>query len=183
IKEKCREENKQIDNEAISLLIENTGRELSVTSQELGKLIIYVGENQQIEARDVEKVGIHTRSYTVFQLVDMISQKRTKNSINILRQLLTSGVTPQQIIGLLSWQFARLWKVKSLVSRGMAPYRALREVNIPSFSAKNFLLQVKNFSWEDLTKCFNLLLEADIQIKTGAEPNLTLELLILSFFK
>ena len=178
INKRLKEDNKYIDAEAVFLLLENTGGNFSLIAKELDKLISYTGERKKIELKDVETIGIDTKTYTVFELVDKISEKNTGDSLNILQRLLISEVSPQQIIGLLRWQFTKLWEVKALISTGISSYKALEKANIPSFKSKDFLNRIKNFSWEELRKCFNLLLDTDIQIKRGAQPALSLELLL-----
>ncbi len=158
--------------------MENTGGNFSLIARELDKLVSYTGEREKIELKDVETIGIDTKTYTVFELIDKISEKNTGDSLNILRRLLISEVSPQQIIGLLRWQFTKLWEVKALIFTGISSYKALEKANIPSFKRKDFLNRIKNFSWEELRKCFNLLLDTDIQIKRGAQPALSLELLL-----
>ncbi len=183
INKRLREDNKCIDFGAISLLLENTGGNFSLIARELDKLISYTGERENIGLKDVESIGIDTKTYTVFELVDKISEKNTGDSLNILRRLLVSEISPQQIIGLLRWQFTKLWEVKALISNGISSYKALEKANIPSFKRKVFLTQIKNFSWEELRKYFNLLLDTDVQIKRGAQPTLSLELLLFRITK
>jgi DNA polymerase-3 subunit delta len=178
ISKRLKENSKRIDSEAVSLLLENTNGNISLIARELDKLISYIGKRTNIGLEDVEKIGIDTKTYTVFELIDKISEKNTGDSLNILQRLLVSEVTPQQIIGLLRWQFTKLWKVKALISNGLSSYKASVIAKIPSFKRKDFLKQIRNFSWEELRKCFNLLLDTDVQIKRGAQADLSLELLL-----
>lgn len=175
---RLKEDNKKIDSDAIVLLIENTNGSLAVIAQELDKLTSYIGEKNNIEIEDIKRVGIDTKTYTIYQLVDKISEKKMGDSLNILRNLLISEMSPQQIIGMMRVQFSRLWEVKALISNGLSSYQALGKTNIPFFKRNFFLTQIKNFTYEGLKECFNLLLDADIQIKRGAQANLCLELLL-----
>ena len=178
-----KENNKHIDTEAFALLSENTSKNLSLIAREMEKLVSYVGEKKNIELKDVERIGTDTKTYTIYELVDKISEKNTIDSLNILRRLLVSGMSPQQIIGMLRWQFSKLWEVKALISSGISSYKALGENNIPFFKRKYFLTQLNNFNWEKLRECFNLLLNTDIQIKRGAQADLNLELLLFRLTK
>lgn len=178
IVKRLKEDNKNIDAEAIALLIENTNGNLSIIARELDKLVSYIGEKENIKLKDVEMTGIDTRAYTIYQLVDKISEKNTHKSLNILHNLLISKISPQQIIGMLRWQFSKLWETKALISKGTSSYKALQQTNIPFFKRKFFLAQINNFTWEELRRCFNLLLDADIQMKRGAQADLSLELLL-----
>ncbi len=175
---RLKEDNKIMDSEAIAILLENTNGNLSIIARELDKLVLYTGENKNIGLKDIEKAGINTKTYTVYELVDKISEKNTKDSLNILRNLLMSEISPQQIIGMLRWQFSKLWEVKAFISNGISSYTALGKANIPFFKRKYFITQINNFSWEELKECFNLLLDTDIQIKRGAQTTLSLELLL-----
>ena len=178
INKRLKEDNKHINSEAISLVLENTKGNFSLVAMELDKLISYTGERENIELKDVENIGIDTKTYTIFELVDKISEKNIGDSLVILQRLVVSETSPQQIIGMLRWQFTKLWKVKALISNGISSYKALEKAGVPLFKRKDFLAQIKNFSWEALRNCFNLLLDTDVQIKRGAQANLSLELLL-----
>lgn len=177
IKEKLKKENKNIIQEAISLLLENTSGNLSLIAREIEKLTAYTGEKREIGLQDIENIGIDTKTYNIFELIDRISEKNTGKALKTLQYLLISGTSPQQIIGMLRWQFTKLWRVKALISSGISPYKATETVKVPFFKKRDFITQAKNFSWEYLKNCFNLFLETDIQIKRGAQPDLSLELL------
>lgn len=175
---RLKEDNKNIDSEAIALLLENTNGNLSVIARELDKLISYTDKREKIGLKDVEKISIDTKTYTIYQLIDKISEKNTEDSLRILHNLLMSEISPQQIIGMLRWQLAKIWQAKALVSNGLSSYKALEQVKIPFFKRKFFTNHMNNFTWESLRQCFNLLLETDTQIKRGAQPDLSLELLL-----
>lgn len=178
IVKRAQEDNKKINPEAVALLLENTNGNLSIISRELDKLISYTGEKKEIGLEDVESIGIDTKTYTIYQLVDKISEKKTTESLNILRNLLMSEISPQQIIGMLRWQFSKLWQTKALISNGTPSYKALEQAKVPFFKRNSFTAQMNNFKWEELKKCFNLILDTDIRIKRGAQADLSLELLL-----
>ncbi len=180
---KLKEEGKFIDADAFSLLLENSGANFSLFARELDKLIVYLNNKKTIEIEDIKKVGTNVKTHDIFELIDNISKKNARCSLGIFRELLFAGTSAQQIIGMLRWQFTKLWEVKSMISKGSNNYKALEQAKIPYFKRNEFLKHTKTFSWKDLQADFNLLLDADTQIKRGAEPSLTMELLLLKIIK
>ncbi len=178
-----KENNKTIDSDALSLLLENTGLNLSLLARELDKLILYAENKKTIEIKDIKKIGIEAKTYDIFALIDNMSKKNTQRSLDALRGLLLDGTSPQQIIGMLRWQFTKLWEVKALTSKGINSYNALEQAKIPYFKRNEFLSHTKKFAWEDLKSYFNLLLDTDMRIKRGGEPILTMELLLVKITK
>lgn len=180
---RLKEDNKRIDSDAFSLLLENTGANFSLLARELDKLIAYAKDKEIIGLKDIKEVGIDIKTYDIFALIDNISKKNTHRSLNILRMLLSGQTSPQQIIGMLRWQFAKLWETKALILKGVNNYKALEQAKIPYFKRNEFLAHTKAFSWEDLKAYFNLLLDTDIRIKRGGEPELSMELLLFRITK
>lgn len=180
---RMKEENKRINSDALSLLLENTGANFSLITRELDKLIAYTGNKQIIETKDIKDIGIDAETYNIFELIDNISKKNTYRSLNILRGLLFSKTSPQQIIGMLRTQFTRLWEAKALIAKGVSGYKAMEKVKVPYFKRNEFASHMKTFKWEQIRKTLNLLLDTDIRIKTGGEPNLSMELLVIKITK
>jgi len=178
-----KEHNKTIDFDALSLLLENAGLNFSFLARELDKLILYVQNKNRIVIEDAKKIGTEAKTYDIFELIDDISKKNTQCSLNALRGLLLDGISPQQIIGMLRWQFSNLWKVKALISKGINNYNALEQAKVPYFKRNEFLAHIKKFTWDDLRSYFNLLLDTDMRIKRGGEPILTMELLLIKITK
>jgi len=174
---------KTIDSDALSLLLGNAGLNFSFLARELDKLILYVQNKNRIVIEDAKKIGTEAKTYDIFELIDNISKKNTQCSLNALRGLLLDGISPQQIIGMLRWQFSNLWKVKSLISKGINSYNALEQAKVPYFKRNEFLAHIKKFTWDDLRSYFNLLLDTDMRIKRGGEPILTMELLLIKITK
>lgn len=180
---RLKEDNKLIDSDALALFLENAGLNFSLLARELDKLIIYTKDKKTIELKDIREVGIEMTTYDIFALIDNMSKKNTHRSLNVLRELLLDGTSPQQIIGMLRWQFAKLWEVKALILKGVNNYKALEQAKIPYFKRNEFIAHTKTFSWEDLKTCFNLLIDTDMRIKRGGEPNLSMELLLFKITK
>jgi len=178
IREKFAQADKTIEKEAISLLAENTNASTSLLEQEIEKLINYVGERKNINSEDIKRVGVISKTYNIWQLGDEIAHKNIGKSMAIIHNLLYQGVSPFLIIAILSGQWKKLWRAKAKVEQGLSSYQAANEVGIPSFKLKSFTYQLRKWNWRQLQRGFNLLLDADVKMKTGADPQLTLELLL-----
>ncbi|MDD5454670.1 MAG: DNA polymerase III subunit delta [Candidatus Ratteibacteria bacterium] len=175
--------NKTMDPEALSLLLENTDLNFSLLARELDKLMLYVENKKNIEITDIKEIGMEIKTYDIFALIDNMSKKNTSYCLDALRGLLLDGTSPQQIIAMLRWQLSNIWQVKALISKGINNYKALEQAKIPYFKRSEFLMLTKKFKWEDLRLYLNLLLNADMQIKRGGDPTLTMELLLVKITK
>ena len=178
IRDKFAQANKKIEKEAISLLVENSVANLSLLAQEIEKLICYVGERENITSEEVQKVGVVSKTYNIWQLSDEIAHKNIGKSMEIIHNLLYQNVPPPLIIAILSGQWKKLWRAKAKVDKGLSPYKAASEAGVPNFKLKSFTYQLRKWNWQQLRRGFNLLLDADVKIKSGANPQLTLELLL-----
>jgi len=167
IKNEFSKSNKSIKPDAARLLKENAGNDLAVLSNEIEKLVIYTGQRNTIEKQDVEELVGRSNIQTGFELVNAISGKSPDKALVILRGLFKSDRRGPEIIGMLAWYLRRLQKGKELMNQN-APQSAISEkLKVPHWILDDFIRQVKSLSEKDINKSLSLLLECDLNIKTG----------------
>ena len=97
--ELCRDEhNKQLGRDAASLMVELAGSELGLLSQEVEKLVAYVGDRTKIEIDDVESL-VEVLAETTWVLVNAVRDGDLPNALVNLDKLLNSGEMPERILG------------------------------------------------------------------------------------
>ncbi len=170
--------NKKISKDAAGLLVELKGNNLRTLAMELDKLITYLDSRQDIAKRDVENLveGDVTRS--VFDLVDAVSSRDFERSLNLIQALSQTRRSQTEIIGLLGWQFKRLWKAKKLEIQKTSKLNIAKTIRVPARFSERFFNQLNHFEIDTIKRNIRLLVQADRDLKTGrGDKELILELL------
>ena len=205
VSQRVREEGKQIEPDAVNLLLDSAGHELLTLEQEILKLVCWVGEHPTITAKDVGTVTASSPEDVVFKLIDSITRKETDNALQLLAEVHRYDPKPQAVAGkllaLLSRQYRMLWQAKFLDSKRIAP-RDVRSLppdiasELPSegniaqiaFRAGDLFQLARSYSWDDLTQVMEWLLLCDLANKGnvleavgvfGTDPLGNLQLLVL----
>lgn len=103
---------KTIDNQAMHALVDLTGFNLDLFSQNIGKLIAYCGKREIISIADVKSVIIRDKKDPIFSLTNAFMAKDVKNTLFYLNSLLNEGFHPLQILKSFENQVRKLILVK-----------------------------------------------------------------------
>lgn len=106
---------KQMDARAFAALYEMTGFDLRTFSNNLEKLVNYVGDKKRIQAEDVSAVLKRTKQDPVFALSNAVADRNLSHGLFYLNSLLAGGTYPLQVLGLLVNQIRRLLVAKDFV--------------------------------------------------------------------
>jgi hypothetical protein len=103
----------------------------------------------------------------VFPFLDALTAKGREDAFVQLHRLVREGMDTHFILAMMVWQMRNLARVRGGSVKGMHPYvlGKLRKL-------------AKNFSQEDLSRVFSLLLEEDLAVKKGRADATTLDFLI-----
>jgi DNA polymerase-3 subunit delta len=177
VEARVRECGKKIEREAVQILHNYVGNNLSDLALEIEKLIMYVGERGSINSLDAQSVVGLSRTYNIFQLNDSIGERDCKRALEILRNLFLIGEKPGTMIYRLTEHLERLIKVKSSIQKKGESLAAVLKVK-PYFVPK-YRSQAENFSQEGLEKGLVLLYQTDVDLKSNRMPDkIVMELLV-----
>ncbi len=180
IKESFASKKKKVDADAVSVLKEMHGQNLSLLAQEIEKLIAFTGDKAEVGLSDVEELVGKSVVASTFDLADALGAKRAQEALRICHELVASGKKEYEIIGLLCWHFKRILKAKTLQSRGESEYRIASAVKISQKYCSDFFAQVAGFDMASIRSRIQMLLEADLDIKrTRFNQTLVLEVAII----
>lgn len=104
---------KQIDPRAFHALIDRTGFNLDLLSQNLEKLAAYTGNKNRICVTDVMTIVKRDRKDPIFNLTNAVLDKHVKHALVYLNSLLTAGYHPLQILKSFENQFRKMILVKA----------------------------------------------------------------------
>ncbi len=172
----------KIEGQACTYLQQIVGNSLRDLYAELVKLQIRNGE-MPVSMDHVKELAIHSRIYSIFELMDTISCKNLAGSLSVLNRFLEEEDkvnAPLRIIGMLNRQIRLLWRVKSIIDKGGKAKEVAGKLNMSSFLAGNLVKQARHWSIEELEHGLSLLYEVDGLLKSGSRSKPVLEKLILA---
>ncbi len=167
--------------EACACLHEIVGNQLMDLFSELEKLYVRFGKTP-VGLEEVKALAVHSRNYTIFELIDQLSFKRCAQSISVLQRFLEMG-DPQSslgLVGMLVRQMRILWHAKTVMKQGGNTSQIAGKAGVPVYLVDKIVRQTRNWSQNDLEQAFDILYHADGLMKSGSQPNLVLENVVIS---
>ena len=168
VAEKFREENKKADPEVLDTIIEFLGDDFSAAEAVVEKLLIYLGDEQQLTFEDVENMIPNIKVNSVFEMSDALSVGDAGGAIKMINKMLVSGVSAFELLGIIRWHFVRLWGVKLVVDRGGDVQSEAKKLKIPSFALGKYTNQTKRISHESFREILKKLSELDTLLKSSS---------------
>jgi DNA polymerase-3 subunit delta len=166
---------KQLASAAARMLVDLVGDEMGLLDQELGKLAVYVGEANRVEAADVDRLVGNSRAEQTWNIFDLIGTGQTGAAVVLLDRLLDQGEDPMRLLGAFSWQLRNLVKAGRLQEQ-MSLSDALEQVPIPPYRRRAAEQQLRHFG-RRIDRLYDWLLQTDQGLKGGSQlpPRMVLE--------
>jgi len=177
IQETVRERGKRIESDAVQLLVDLAGDETLGLEQELSKVMIFVGERNQITREDVLEAVADIKEANVFEFTDAIGTRDVESGLRALRRMREQGQEPLMILGMLLRHFRLIWKIQEYMESGQTPGKISKLVGVNEWILKkSYLPQIKKFSESDTGMITRSLADLDIKIKsTRADKDVLFE--------
>lgn len=188
IKKEAAEQGKKLTSGALERLVEMTGSSLSRALEEMEKLVLYVGNEQQIGEADVRAAVVPSREWYVFKLVQALVEGNVAEALRQLRSLVGSNTKAEEaayrnIFPVLSKQLRLLWQARLCIDAKTVPKQAPDDVAAafperPNIRREADWLQARamtaarTLSLDQIARCFQLLCDADGRLK-GQLPSFT----------
>jgi DNA polymerase-3 subunit delta len=177
----------RIEPEASRELVDSLGGDMMMISNELEKLLLYVGEKRRITLGDVETMVLAAKQRTLYELTDAISSHNRTRALEILDAMLSTGDGDEAAIGHL-YMLARTFRqMLVILERNVRDTRALYQVlwqgfRIPPFAAEDVIRQSRRYkSRRELSRALRLIARADAALRSNPpSKRLILENLILA---
>jgi len=176
----------KIEPDAARELVDSLGGDMMMISNELEKLLLYVGEKKRITLGDVETMVLAAKQRTLYELTDALSSHNRPRSLEILDAMLSTGDGDEAAIGHL-YMLARTFRqMLVILERNVRDTRALYQVlwqgfRIPPFAAEDVIRQARRYKLRrELTRAIRLIARADAALRSNPpSKRLILENLIL----
>jgi DNA polymerase-3 subunit delta len=181
VQNRAGQQGRQVTPKAAAFLTEWVGLDEQALSQELEKLILYVGEARSIDVEDVRQVVSCQRTFSSFEMMRHVGQKETSKALTALRNLMLAGEAPLAVLGLLARQVRLIWQVKDGMARGISSSELGRSLHLYPKLLKQYAEQAADFSSTMLQSFHESIRNGDVAMKSsGGSPEVILESLIIS---
>lgn len=171
-----------VDENTLQYLIESCGTNMQDLINEIRKLIEYAGENGTIKKQDIDKLCIKKIESIIFDLTDNLGQKKIKEAMEVLYNLIASKEPIQKILITLYNHFKKLYFVKlaTYYNKDIAQSLQLKPNQI--FLVNKYKIQAKGFKTSELRKIIQELEDLDYKYKIGLiDLNIGLEAILCAY--
>lgn len=175
-----KENNKSINKIELRYLCEKLPMNLDIAKKEVSKIVDYVGD-RDINKKDIDLLIPNKSEDDVFDLVDLISQRKIERALDILNELLFKADQHMLIITTIENQFKRLYDIKIGLLKGKNVQDFIGEFRIPQFVVEKLILQSKKFSRGQLEKILTFCINTEKNLKSSSgDKKAELELFLLN---
>ncbi|MGD3154815.1 DNA polymerase III subunit delta [Staphylococcus warneri] len=181
IQSKLNENFKDIKQDALNMFIELTGVNFNIVSQELDKLMLFLGDRPTINKDDVNQIINRSLEQNVFLLTEYIQKRQKNKAIQLVKDLINMKEEPIKLLALITSNYRLYYQCKILSQKGYSGQQIAKTVNVHPYRVKLALGQIRHYQLEDLLNIIDSCAETDYKLKSSyMDKQLILELFILS---
>jgi DNA polymerase-3 subunit delta len=160
----------KLDDEAIRVLHELVGGNLSDLNAELLKLSQYLGDAKTVSADDVKNVVSRVRIDSVFDLTDAIASQDRSRALSNLANLLEHGQSEVGVLALVTRHVRILQLVNTGLKDGLSGQRLSQHAGVSPFFLKRYVDQSRYWNNPKIEATYRSLLETDRMLKSSPVP-------------
>src|ERR1700726_187589 len=182
----CASRSVKIDPDGARELVDSLGGDMMMISNELEKLILYVGEKKRLALGDVETMVLAAKQRSLYELTDAIPSKDRVRALEVLDAILTSGDGEEAAIGHIYMLAKTFRQMLVILERNVRDQRMLwaalwQGFRVPPFAADDIIKQAHRYkSRRDLTRAIRMVAKTDLALRSNPPTKrLVLEKLIL----
>jgi len=181
-----RSEPVKIDPDGARELVDALGADMMTISNELEKLMLYVGARNRITLGDVETMVLAAKQRSLYELTDAISSKDRVHALEVLDAMLSSGDGEEAAIGHIYMLAKTFRQMLVILERNVRDQRMLwaalwQGFRVPPFAADDIIKQARRYkSRRELTRAIRLVAKADLALRSNpVSKRMVLERLIM----
>jgi DNA polymerase III subunit delta len=176
----------RIEANAARELVDSLGGDLMMISNELEKLMLYVGDKKRITLGEVETMVLAAKQRSLYELTDAISSRDRGRALEVLDAIVSAGDGDEAAIGHL-YMLARTFRqMLVILERNVRDQRMLwaalwQGFRVPPFAADDVIRQARRYkSKRDLSRALRLVAKADLALRSNPpSKRLVLEKLVI----
>ena len=182
LKNICNSYKVHVEENTLQYLIECCGTNMQDLINEIRKLIEYAGENGTIQKIDIDQLCIKKIESIIFDLTDNIGQKKIKEAIEVLYNLMASKEPIQKILITLYNHLKKLYFVKLAMNYNKDIAQTLNLKPNQMFLINKYKMQAKSFKTSELRTILQQLQDLDYKYKIGLiDLNIGLETILCAY--
>jgi DNA polymerase-3 subunit delta len=186
ISEYCAGRGVKIEADGARELVDALGGDMMMISNELEKLILYVGEKKRVTLGDVETMVLAAKQRSLYELTDAISAKERVRALEILDAILLSGEGEEAAIGHIYMLAKTFRQMLVILERNVRDQRMLwaalwQGFRVPPFAADDIIKQARRYkNRRELTRAIRLVAKADLALRSNpVSKRMVLERLVM----
>jgi DNA polymerase-3 subunit delta len=173
-----------LGDEALEILKEWVGPNLTEINNEMAKLTQYLGERKEVTVEDIRQSVSHNRVETVFELVNSMGRRDAAASFMHLAHLLDNGQNEIGVLALTIRHFRILLLCQEALKEGLSQSQIASRVGVHGFFIKEYIEQAKLQDSKQLVQIYDVLLDTDRALKSNPlSSHLWLENLVMRAVK
>ncbi|MGA3349494.1 MAG: DNA polymerase III subunit delta, partial [Candidatus Sulfotelmatobacter sp.] len=176
----------KIDADGARELVDALGGDMMMISNELEKLMLYVGARNRITLGDVETMVLAAKQRSLYELTDAISAKERVRALEVLDAILSSGEGEEASIGHIYMLAKTFRQMLVILERNVRDQRMLwaalwQGFRVPPFAADDIIKQARRYkSRRDLTRAIRFVAKADLALRSNpVSKRMVLERLVI----
>jgi len=182
----CTSRGVKMESDGARELVDALGGDMMMISNELEKLILYVGEKKRITLGDVETMVLAAKQRSLYELTDAISSRDRVRALEILDAILSSGEGEEAAIGHIYMLAKTFRQMLVILERNVRDQRMLwaalwQGFRVPPFAAEDIIRQARRYkSRRELTRAIRLVAKADLALRSNpVSKRMVLERLVI----
>ena len=163
---------KRIDLSAAQRLIFISGDLMSRLIPEIEKIAAYAGTDK-VTQEDVEAVANHIPEAVVFEMTELMAQKKVNSALSVLSELLADkNNEPIMMLAVLGKQMRQLYAARLALEKNLGTKYVMEVCSMKyDYIASKLLTAAKGFTLDQLRRAVELCAETDYRMKSsGADP-------------
>ncbi len=166
IRQRITENGFEITPNAVELLYQFTGQNLTILNHELEKIFLY-SDGKIIDEEMIQLLVPKSLENNIFVLVDKFVHQQLDQTLEIYHGLLKQNEEPIKILAVIASQIRFIAQVKSLIKQGYGEQKVARILRAHPYRVKLAISQANRFDEEKFLAMIDELADIDYQMKTG----------------
>lgn len=154
----------QLDGSTIRYLIQKAGEDMWQLKNEIEKLSCHT----KVTREAIDKLVVANVEQSIFELIDSVAKKDLKQALKIYRNLNLKGISDQQILAMLNWQYRNLALAYDNLGKST---QWIKDFSISDYVAKKSISLASKIDLEEISLAYQAIVDADFAIKTGQKPS------------
>jgi DNA polymerase III subunit delta len=158
-----------LDPEAASLIAEVVGPDLSVLSDLMERLCLFLGGSGTVTEETVGTLIPVVRPSTVWELLEAVAERNITRALASLAKVYDPSDRGLRLVSLLLWSTRQLVGFEAARSTGQSPAEAAKIAGLPPFRAGKVESQLRKLQRPDLERWFLVLRHVELSLKGGSK--------------